>query len=81
MDGVCNSTFVLAPPPVALGRGQKVKYHKISITKSILKIFNPKFVYVCSQIKYIKHIKWNFHSVAWVMHAPGGWTLGNLSVR
>ena len=25
--------FVLAPPPGALGRGQKVKYHLISITK------------------------------------------------
>ena len=31
-------------PPGALGRGQKVKYHKISITKSISKIFKPNFV-------------------------------------
>ena len=34
----------LAPPPGALGRGQKVKYHLISITKSISKIFVPNFV-------------------------------------
>ena len=30
------------PPPGALGRGQKVKYHLISITKSISKIFYTK---------------------------------------
>ena len=28
MNGACNSTFFLAPPPGALGRGQKVKYHQ-----------------------------------------------------
>ena len=30
----------LAYPPGALGKGQKVKYHLISITKSISKILN-----------------------------------------
>ena len=39
---------------VTLGCGQKVKYHDISSTKSISKIFIPNFVF--SQIKYIKHI-------------------------
>ena len=29
----------LGPPPEALGRDQKVKYHVISVTKSISKIF------------------------------------------
>ena len=38
--------FFVAPPPGALGRGQKVKYHLISITKSISKIFIPNFVFV-----------------------------------
>ena len=38
--------FFLAPPPGALGRGQKVKYYLISITKSISKIFVPNFVCV-----------------------------------
>ena len=37
----------LAPPLGALGRGQKVKYHLISITMSILKIFYSKLC-VCS---------------------------------
>ena len=42
----------LAPPPGALGRGQKVKYHLISITKSILKIFIPNFVCVLTNERY-----------------------------
>ena len=53
--------FVL--PPWALGRGQKVKYHLISITKSISKICVPNFV-VFSQLKDTKHIRWDFHFVA-----------------
>ena len=39
--GHATAKHFLAPPPGALGRGQKVKYHLISITKSILKIFIP----------------------------------------
>ena len=74
--GVQRQTF-LAPPPGALGRGQKFKYHLISITKSISKIFIPNFV-VFSQIKDTKHIRRDFHSVAWVM--PQGWDFGVLAV-
>ena len=44
--------FFLAPPPGALGRGQKVKYHLISITKSISKIFIPNFVCVLTNERY-----------------------------
>ena len=36
----------------ALGRGQKVKNHLISITKSISKIFIPKFVCVLTNERY-----------------------------
>ena len=39
MNGGCNVKLFLAMPPGALGRGQKVKYHLISITKSISRIF------------------------------------------
>ena len=46
MNGARNVKYFFAPPPGALGRGQKVKYHLISITKSISKIFNPNFVCV-----------------------------------
>ena len=43
---------VLDPPPGALGRGQKVKYHLISIIKSISKIFNPNVVCVLTNERY-----------------------------
>ena len=49
--GRATSIF-LAPPPGALGRGQKVKYHLISITKSISKIFIPNFVCVLTNERY-----------------------------
>ena len=44
--------FFLALPPGALGWGQKVKYHLISITKSISKIFIPNFVCVLTNERY-----------------------------
>ena len=40
------------PPPGALERGQKVKCHLISITKSISKIFIPNFVSVLTNERY-----------------------------
>ena len=43
---------ILAPPPGALGRGQKVKYHLISITKPISKIFTPNFVCILTNERY-----------------------------
>ena len=55
MNGACNVKFVLlppTPPPWARGRGQKVKYHLISITKSISKIFIPNFVCVLTNERY-----------------------------
>ena len=52
MNGACNVKFFLAPPTGALGRGQKVKYHLISITKSISKIFIPNFVCVLTNERY-----------------------------
>ena len=64
------------PAPGALGRGQKVKYHLISFTESISKIFLYQPLCVFSQIKYIKHIKRDFHSISWVM--PQGWDFGAL---
>ena len=50
--GRATSNFFLIPPPGALGRGQKVKYHLISITKSISKIFIPNFVCVLTNERY-----------------------------
>ena len=44
--------FFVAPHPGALGRGQKVKYHLISITKSISMIFILNFVFVLTNERY-----------------------------
>ena len=55
MNGACNGKFVLASPPGALGRGQKVKYHLISITRSVSKIFIPNFVRVLTNERYITY--------------------------
>ena len=55
MNGACNSIFFFAPPPGALGWGQKVKYHLFSITKSISKIFIPNFVSVLPNERFKKY--------------------------
>ena len=52
MNGAYNGNFIFAQPPGALGRGQKVKYHLISITKSISKIFIPNCVCVLTNKRY-----------------------------
>ena len=67
--GRARLNFFLAPPPGALGRGQKVKYHLISITKSISKIFIPNFVCILTNERY-KTIQTRF-SFCPLGHAPG----------
>ena len=67
--GRATSNFFLAPHPGALGRGQKVKYHLISITKSISKIFVPNFVCVLTNERY-KTYQTGF-SFCHQGHAPG----------
>ena len=63
-----RQTF-LAPPPGAFGRGQKVKYHLISITKSISKIFVPNFVCVLTNERYKTYqTRFGFCPLG---HAPG----------
>ena len=66
-----TANFILAPHPGALENGQKVKYHSISITKSISNIFIQNF-----EMKDTKHIRRDFHSVDGVL--PSGWDLGVL---
>ena len=75
--GRATSTFFLAPPTGALGRGQKVKYHLISITKSISKMFIPNFASVLTNERY-KTYQMDFYFVPWVM--PQGWDCGALGV-
>ena len=47
-----RATALFAPPPGALGRGQKIKYHLISITKSISTVFIPNFVCVLTNERH-----------------------------
>ena len=69
MNGACNIKLFFAPPPGALGRGQKVKNYLISITKSISKIFIPNFVCVLTNKRY-KTYQTGFASCR-LGHAPG----------
>ena len=70
MNRVCNGTFFFAPPPGALGRGQKVKYNLISLNfnYSQFQRFLNQTLCIFSQMKDIKHIRQDFHFIAWVMH-------------
>ena len=72
MNGHATALFIWPHPPLALGRGQKVKYHYTSISKPFQKLLDQTLC-VFSQIKDIKHIEGNFHSVAWAM--PQVWDL------
>ena len=52
MNGARYVKLYFGPALGALGRGQKVKYHIISITKSISKIFIRNFVCVPTNERY-----------------------------
>ena len=65
----CATAIFFASPPGALGRGQKVKYYLISITKSISKIFMPNFVWVLTNERYKTY--WTGFSFCCLGHAPG----------
>ena len=52
MNGACNGNFFFCPTPGGPGKWSMVKYHLISITKSISKIFIPNFVCVLTNERY-----------------------------
>ena len=68
-----TAKFFRSPPPWALGRGQKVKYQK-SQSQSHFQRFLNQTLCAFSQMKDIKHIRRDFHLVAWVI--PQGSDLG-----
>ena len=74
--GAQRQIYFLAPPTGALGRGQKVKYHLISITKSISKNFVPNFVCVLTNERY-KTYQTGF---LFILVIPQGWDFGALGV-
>ena len=67
--GRAMSNFFWPRPLGPWARGQKVKYHLISITKSFSKIFIPNFVCVLTNERY--KINLTGFSFCRLGHAPG----------
>ena len=61
---------VWVPTSWGLGRGQKVKYHSISIKKTISKIYKPNFVCLLTRNERYKTCLTGF-SFGRLDHAPG----------
>ena len=76
INGVCNGTF-FGPAPWGPREGPKgqifVNIIKFQLQSQFQRFFKQTLC-VYSQMKDIKHIRWDFHSAAWVM--PQGWDLG-----
>ena len=76
MNGVCNGTFFLPPPwgPWEGPKGQiSLNVIKFQLQSQFQRFFNQTLC-VFSHLKDIKHIRLDFHLVAWVM--PQGSDLG-----
>ena len=67
--GRATSNFFFVLSPVVLGRGKKVKYHLISITKSFSKIYIPNFLCVLTNERYKTYQ--TVFSFCCLGHAPG----------
>ena len=80
MNGTCNSANFWVPASWGLWEGPKGQISLNLNTKSISKIFNLNFVFPLTNERY-KHIRQDFHSVPWVMHAPGFGTWGCWGVK
>ena len=79
MNGACNGTLFFGPAPWGPGEGLKDQI-SLNIIKfqlqSQLQRFLNQALCVFSQMKDIKHIRWDFHLAAWVM--PKGSDFGVL---
>ena len=77
MERVCNGTFFFCPAPWGPGEGLKgqilLNIIKFQLQSQFQKFLNQTLC-VFSQMKDIKHIRRDFHSLAWVM--PQGLDLG-----
>ena len=69
INDTCNGTIFLVPTPWGPGEGPKK-----SQSQSQFQRFLNQTLKIFSQLKDIKHIRRDFHSVAWVM--PQEWGLG-----
>ena len=78
--GTCSSTFFFVPAPLGPWGGAKRSNIIKSQSQSQFQGFLNQTLIVLSQMKDIKHIKRDFHVVAWVM--PQGWGYrGGLAVK
>ena len=69
MNGARNSTIFFGLGPWGWAKRSNDKYHKISITKSISKIFKPNFVCVLTSERYKTYqTRFSFRRLG---HAPG----------
>ena len=74
MNGTFNSTIFFVPASWGLG---EVPKGQISLNLNYKVNFKDfKLNFVCFLTHDIKHIRWDSHSVPWVMHAPGFGTWG-----
>ena len=77
MERVCNGTFFFGPAPWGPGEGPKgqilLNIIKFQLQSQFQRFLNQTLC-VFSQMKDIKHIRRDFHSLAWVM--PQGSDLG-----
>ena len=75
----CATAHFLAPPPWGSGerpKGQILLFIIKSQLQSQFQRFLTQSLCVYSQMKDIKHIRWDFNLATWVM--PKGWDLGVL---
>ena len=79
MNRVCNGTFFFGPAPWGPGEGPNgqisLNIIKFQLQSQFQRFFNQTLC-VFSHMKDIKHIRRDFHLVAWVM--PQGSDLGVL---
>ena len=78
MNWACNVKFYFGPALWGPGEGSKGQISFNFNYKVNFKDFLYQTLCVFSQMKDTKHIRWNFHSAAWVM--PQGWDFGALGV-
>ena len=83
MNRACNGTFYFGPAPWGgAKRSNIIKYHSISITKSISEIFKTNFVCLLTNERYKTYQKGL--SFGRLDHAPGvglGGTVGGCGVK
>ena len=75
MNGVCNGTIFFWPHPLGSWGRAKRSNIKFQLQSQFQRFLNQT-LRVFSQMKDIKHIRQDFHLVAWVMPQGQGWDLG-----